>query len=343
MDANRKSKESLTSKANRSRLFFIAGITFTAIIALFGYVLAKLPVFNMIGPMATSILLAVLYRHFFGYPLLLKSGIQYTAKILLRVAIVLYGLRLNMQLIFQEGVGLLLKGAFVIVFSVTVMLLIAKWLKADKHLSFLVGIGTGICGAAAIAAVSPIVKAKEEDTAMSVGIIALIGTLFSVIYTFIRTTLPLSEQAYGIWSGISLHELAHVALAAAPAGKDALTIALLTKLGRVFLLIPVCLLLMIWMKHKMKEETNGKVPFPLFLIGFLVMSFLNSYVIGDLIAVPEKWLQAISFFATFLLTMAMAGLGVNIDLRQLKVKAMRPLVAVVITSLLLSTVAIFII
>lgn len=327
----------------RQRLQFIAGISFTIGVATVGYGLATLPVFQMIGPMATSILLAILYRHFFDYPLQLKSGIQYTAKTLLRVAIVLYGLKLNMQLIFQEGIGLLFKGAFVIIFSILIMLLIAKWLKADTSLSFLIGIGTGICGAAAIAAVSPIVKAKEEDTALSVGIIALIGTLFSVFYTFIRTSLPLTDQAYGMWSGISLHELAHVALAAAPAGEDALALALLTKLGRVFLLIPVCIILMFWMKRKNKEKTGGKVPFPLFLIGFLIMSFVNSYLIGDWVAVPEKWLEATSFFATFLLTMAMVGLGVNIDLRQLRVKAIRPLIAVVITSLLLSVGTLFLV
>ena len=80
----------------------------------------------------------------------------------------------------------------------------------------------GVCGAAAIAAVSPILKAKEEDTAMGVGIIALVGTIFSIIYTILQPFLPLSASEYGIWSGLSLHELAHAALAGAAAGPDGL-------------------------------------------------------------------------------------------------------------------------
>lgn len=330
------SKAYIKNDTTRKAISFISGILFTAIIALIGYGFSYLPVFNMIGPMATSILIAILYRRYFGYPVVLKNGIQYTAKILLRVAIVLYGLKLNMNLVFQEGLGLLFKGVIVIIFSILMMILIAKWMKADQDLSFLIGIGTGICGAAAIAAVSPIVKSREEDTAMSVGIIALIGTVFSIGYTIVRTFLPLNNEAYGIWSGLSLHELAHVALAAAPAGEDALAIALLAKLGRVFLLIPVCFVLIFWMKRKNNKENNNRVQFPLFLIGFLLMSFLNSFVFGHFIHIPDKLLQAVSFGATFLLTMAMVGLGINIDLRELRKRALRPLFSVTIVSLMLS-------
>lgn len=321
---------------------FILGISFTAAIALLGNMLTSLTIFSVIGPMATAILLAILFRRLFGYPDYIKNGIQFTAKTLLRVAIVLYGLRLNVKLIFQDGIGLLLKGSLVIIFAVVMMIVLGKWLKADQRLSFLIGIGTGICGAAAIAAVSPIVNAKEEDTAMSVGIIALMGTIVSVFYTIIRPLLPISNETYGVWSGLSLHELAHVALAAAPAGEDALAIALLAKLGRVFLLIPVCFLIMWWINKSGKNETSAKVPFPLFLAGFLIMSFLNSYVIGEFIYIKEKYLDAVSFGATFLLTMAMVGLGLNINLIELRKRAMRPLLAVTITSILLSIGTIFI-
>lgn len=137
------------------------------------------------------------------------------------------------------------------------MIWLAKVIKADGTISLLAGVGTGVCGAAAIAAVAPIVKAKDEDTAISIGMIALIGTIFSIIYTMIRPILPYSDLDYGIWSGISLHELAHVALAATPAGQDALAIALLAKLGRVFLLIPLCFILIYFMKRKNKSKEKS--------------------------------------------------------------------------------------
>ncbi|MBJ3773795.1 putative sulfate exporter family transporter, partial [Klebsiella pneumoniae] len=81
-------------------------------------------------------------------------------------------------------------------------------------------VGTGICGAAAIAAIAPIVKAKEEDTAIGVGMIALVGTVFAIGYTMLAPVLSLTPVQYGTWSGMSLHELAHVAVAAAPAGNE---------------------------------------------------------------------------------------------------------------------------
>jgi uncharacterized integral membrane protein (TIGR00698 family) len=216
-------------------------------------------------------------------------------------------------------------------------MIIAKWLKADFNLSLLLSVGTGICGAAAIAAVSPIIKAKDEDTAMGVGIIALVGTVFSIIYTLIYPFLSIGPMNYGNWVGISLHEIGHVALAATPAGQDALAHALLAKLTRVFLLIPVCFILMLWMKKKGKMEGEARFEFPWFLIGFIVMSFVGSYIIGNKVMVSQKVMSYISDFTSFMLTMSMTGLGLNICLKELRTKAIRPLIAIIITSVLLSS------
>ncbi|MED3785975.1 putative sulfate exporter family transporter [Peribacillus frigoritolerans] len=315
----------------------ISGIGFTLIIAVLGFILAALPGLNHIGPLACAILLAVVYRQVFGYPQKLRTGIQFSSKILLRFAIILYGLKLNMIVIFHQGFPLLLRGTITIFFSIAVLMIIAKWLKADFNLSLLLSVGTGICGAAAIAAVSPIIKAKDEDTAMGVGIIALVGTVFSIIYTLIYPFLSIGPMNYGNWVGISLHEIGHVALAAAPAGQDALAHALLAKLTRVFLLIPVCFILMLWMKKKGKIEGEARFEFPWFLIGFIVMSFVGSYIIGNKVMVSQKLMSYISDFTSFMLTMSMTGLGLNICLNELRTKAIRPLIAIIITSVLLSS------
>ncbi|USK87332.1 putative sulfate exporter family transporter [Peribacillus asahii] len=315
----------------------MSGIGFTLIIAVLGFILAALPGLNHIGPLACAILLAVVYRQVFGYPEKLRTGIQFSSKKLLRFAIILYGLKLNMIVIFHQGFPLLLRGAITIIFSIVVLMIIAKWLKADFNLSLLLSVGTGICGAAAIAAVSPIIKAKDEDTAMGVGIIALVGTVFSIIYTLIYPFLSIGPMNYGNWVGISLHEIGHVALAAAPAGQDALAHALLAKLTRVFLLIPVCFILMLWMKKKGKTEGEARFEFPWFLIGFIVMSFVGSYIIGNKVLVSQKVMSDIADFTSLMLTMSMTGLGLNISLKELRTKAIRPLIAIIITSFLLSS------
>ncbi len=318
------------------------GVLFTAIFAGVGLLLTQFPVFQHIGALASSILLAILYRQVFGYPDKLRSGVQFSTKKLLRVAIILFGLKLNLDVVFNEGLGLLLRGAGTIVVALAVTMLLAKWFKANRTISMLLAVGTGVCGAAAIAAVSPILKSEEEDTALSVGIIALVGTIFGISFTLIGPLLPITAEAYGIWSGLSLHEIAHVALAADPAGEDALAMALLAKLGRVLLLIPLCFILVYWMRRKNRENhTETNVSFPWFLLGFIVMSFLGSYVFGESIPLPENVLTSVSHITTFLLAMAMSGLGLNVDLKSIGTKTLRPLLAMLITSVLLSIVTYF--
>ncbi|WP_106769745.1 YeiH family protein [Paenibacillus faecalis] len=314
---------------------WIGGIGFTFMIALVSYGLSYLPGLNVLGQLAWSILIAALFRQIWGYPEKLRAGIQFTAKKLLRLAIILYGLKLNIAIIFSQGLGLLLRDVFTVIFAILITMLLAKWLKADGSLSLLLGIGTGVCGAAAIAAVSPIVKAEDEDTALGAGMIAFIGTVFAVGYTLLLPFLPLTDIQYGIWSGISLHELAHVALAAAPAGEEALAISLLAKLGRVFLLIPLCLVLMYWMRRTGRVKQNSKLEFPWFLLGFIALSLIGSIEWGGQSLIPDGLKSGISSSASFILAMAMVGLGLNIHLQSLR-KAWRPLLAVSITSVLLA-------
>ncbi|WP_062237532.1 YeiH family protein [Fictibacillus sp. FJAT-27399] len=335
--------ETSTHIVKSQRLQWLAGIAFTFFIALLGLGLSKLPGFDHIGPLASAILIAVVYRQVSGYPEKLRSGIEFSAKKLLRFAIILYGLKLNIDVIFHQGLPLLVRGIGTVAFSILVMYALSKWLKADASISLLLGIGTGVCGAAAIAAISPIVKSKEEDTAISVGIIALMGTLFSILYTVLWPLLPLSDSDYGTWAGLSLHEIAHVALAGAPAGQDALAVALLAKLGRVFLLVPLCFIFMYWMKKRSPEnqKNSAKVEFPWFLIGFIITSLIGSYIVGDIIPASSQVQDDISNLSTFILTMAMVGLGLNVSFSALKSRALRPLIAMTLTSIFLSVLTFF--
>lgn len=337
-----KARVPFADETSRSAWLWLGGIAFTFVIALVGLGLSKLPGFNRVGQLACAILIAVVYRQVAGYPVAIRTGIQFSSKRLLRLAIILFGLKLNIDVIVHQGLSLLVRDMLTIVFAIAVTSLLGRWLKADKALTLLLGIGTGVCGAAAIAAVSPIVKAKEEDTAIGAGIIALTGTIFAIGYTVIRPWIALSPMNYGIWSGISLHEIAHVALAAAPAGPNAEAVALLAKLGRVFLLVPLSLVLVMWMKRKGKTHaTDAKIEFPWFLIGFITMSLIGSYVIGKYIILPATVLNGVANITTFILTMAMVGLGLNVSLRDLRNRALRPFIAMAATSVLLSFLTFF--
>ncbi|RAP77082.1 YeiH family protein [Paenibacillus montanisoli] len=325
------------------------GIGFTFLLAAAGYGLAQLPGLHFAGQMACAILLAVIYRHIWGYPQALRAGIAFSGKTLLRLAIILYGLKLNVLQVFHDGPSLLVRDFAAALFALGCTLLLAKWMKADLKLSLLLGIGTAICGAAAIAAVSPILRSKEENTAVSVGLIALVGTLFAIGYTLLRPVLSLTELQYGVWSGTSLHEIAHVALAAAPAGDDALAAALLAKLGRVFLLVPLSLVLIL-VQHRFTRRTAAtggepdrssnsakKLQLPWFLLGFAAMSALGSSAAGQsfLHAAPAA-MNGITTVTTFLLTMAMVALGLGVDLRGSGNAVAKPLAAMLIASVLLA-------
>ncbi|ANU11084.1 hypothetical protein A1A1_13697 [Planococcus antarcticus DSM 14505] len=323
---------------------WLGGVAFTFLLAFVGYLLAQVPGFDQIGQLACAIIIAVFYRQIFSYPSAIRSGITFSSKRLLRVAIILYGLKLNIDTVLSDGLWLLVRDIGVITFAILMTIWLAKRFKADQTISLLLGVGTGVCGAAAIAAIAPIIKAKDEDTAIGVGIIALMGTIFAISYTIIRPFLPLDDIEYGMWVGISLHEIAHVALAGAPAGEDGLAVALLGKLGRVFLLVPLCFIFIFMMKRKNKDlKTTAKVEFPWFLLGFISLSILGSYVFGPVIPFPDALRDFVSTWTTWLLAAAMVGLGLNVSLRDLRERALLPLAAMTITSILLSILTYFIV
>jgi Predicted membrane protein len=320
-----------------SNLQFYLGILFTMVIAAVGTVAANLPVLNRIGGMLTAILIAVVYRNAFGYPEGLRTGIQFSAQKILRFAIILYGFKLNIAMVLSQGGLLLLHDTLTIIISISMTVLFARLFKGEKMLSLLLGIGTGVCGAAAIAAVSPIVNADDEDTAIGAGIVALMGTVFAIAFALLRPFLPITPIQFGIWSGISLHEIAHVAAAAAPAGPNALAIALLAKLGRVFLLIPLSLILSLWMHRKNRDASAQTAPFPWFLVGFLATSIIGTYF-----HIPKNILSDISNnIGPFLLAAAMVGLGLNVHFSHLRSRALRPVLAMFVASIILSVFSYF--
>ena len=312
---------------------FILGLGFTVSIAAFATALANLPGLNKFGPMLCAIFIAVLYRNIWGYPEQCRSGIQFTSQKILRLAIILYGFRLNIQMVFQQGPALLLQGLLTIVSAIIITLLVAHWLQGDKQLALLLGIGTGICGAAAIASVAPILKAKDEDTAISVGIIALVGTLFTLAYTLLYPYLGLNPTQYGTFSGSTLHEIAHAAAAANSISSQALAASLLAKLARVFFLIPISFILLWWMRRKDNPSScsTKAAPFPWFLLGFILTSLIGTYL-----PLSPALLDTLAKLSSFLMAAAMVGLGLNIHLASLGKRALRPLLAMLVASLFVS-------
>ena len=203
---------------------------------------------------------------------------------------------------------------------------VAKAIGADKMIGFLTACGTGICGAAAIVAVSSQVKAKPEQTAVSVAIISILGLLFTFIYTLFYPVMGLSSTAYGMFAGGTLHEIANVVAAGDIGGLDALELALVVKLARVILLVVVAAGIGVWMSRRNKqdgEKFNVKtLPIPWFIFGFLAVSGIYSTGI-----VPETIASFLVTVAYILMATAMAGLGLNVKFEAFRRAGMKPFVA----------------
>lgn len=220
-----------------------------------------------------------------------------------------------------------------IAFTIAVVASLAKWMKISGQLGLLTACGTAICGAAAVVAIAPQVQAKDEETAIGAAVVAILGTLFTLIYSLLYPLLGLSAHGYGVFAGATLHEIAHVIAAAAPGGREAEDIAVVVKLARVAMLVPVSLGLGMWMRRKERqtrqsascdaqpeaEETQQKIQIPWFILGFLLMSGGNTLGV-----IPGNVASLTVAAAYLLIAVAMAGLGLGVDLAVFRRLGIKP-------------------
>lgn len=322
----------------QKRQEFMQGISITFVLAVVAKYLAGFPFLSIMGQLVIAILLGMLYRGIIGVPQQAMKGISFSSKTLLRYGIILLGMRLNLVDIVHAGPKVLAIAIINIVFTICAVYGIAKLFKVENRLGLLTACGTAICGAAAVVAISPQIKANDDETAIGAATVAILGTIFTLVYTILYPVLGLTAKGYGIFSGATLHEIAHVIAAAAPGGKDAVDLAVIVKLTRVALLVPVAIVLGVWTNRieRKKNTTVQKaswrsIPIPWFILGFLVMSGINTLGI-----IPTGFTNQIILLAYFLIAMAMAGLGLNVDLATFRRLGMKSFAAGFIGSVLLS-------
>lgn len=295
---------------------FIKGILLTLGIAIVAKYISTFPFFSIMGQLVIAIIIGMIWRATFNVPDDWHTGISFSSKKLLRFGIILLGMRLNLADIYNAGVSVFLIALINLVFALFVVYGLSKIFKVEKKLGLLTACGTAICGAAAVVAIAPQIKANEKETAVGAAIVALLGTVFTLAYTLLYTVFGLTPTEYGIFAGGTLHEIAHVIAAAAAGGDEAVDIAIIIKLTRVALLVPVAILIGIW--YRRSEKGQEKEPFslsiiPWFIVGFLAMSAFNSLGI-----VPQSVAQGIVNIAYILIAMAMAGLGLNVEIKTFK-------------------------
>src|SRR5699024_5251486 len=192
------------------RYGFLLGIGLTLVVALMAAFISNLPVSEIIGSLVLAIVLGIVWRVAFNYPAYMADGITFSSKKILRLGIILLGMRLNLLSIVEAGISVVITAVVVITVTIFAIYKIGSKLNLNRNIGLLTACGTGICRAAAIVAIAPQVKAKDVEVAISVATIAMLGTLFTFIYVLIFPLLNIESYTYGFFAGATLHELAHV-------------------------------------------------------------------------------------------------------------------------------------
>lgn len=329
----------------------LPGVALTAIIAFLGVQSSERIGVDWLGfskSPISGIMMAILIGLAAGnlakLPASFKPGIQFSARRLLRLGIILLGIRLSLGDVFRFG-ALALP---VILVCIVSAILFARWLggrlRLSPRMSALVAVGTSICGATAIVATGPVIDAREEEVTYAVANITVFGVLAMLLYPYLAGALfPAQPTAAGLFLGTSIHETAQVAGGSliyaqafgAPAALDAATVTKLIRNVFIALLVPLMTLLY----HR---QTDGAARrrqsffslFPVFILGFLALAAVRT--LGDAtlangrafgLLAEADWgalTRAVQSASEALLAMAMAGVGLATGLRQLRALGLRP-------------------
>ena len=286
-----------------------------------------------LSPMIVGIVLGMLYANSLrnNLPETWVPGIKFCSKRVLRIGIILYGFRLTLQNVMEVGLPAICIDAIIVAVTICGGILIGKMLKMDSNIALLTSVGSGICGAAAVLGAESAIKAKPYQTAVAVSTVVIFGTIAMFLYPALYNNhiVELPAQWMGIFTGSTVHEVAHVVGAGNAMGESVSQPAIIVKMIRVMMLVPVLLIIGFFMMRTAKtaigKGERGKVDVPWFAILFLVVIGFNSL---DLL--PEGVVNFINTFDTFLLTMAMTALGAETSIDKFKKAGFKPFVLALI-------------
>lgn len=313
----------LSATPSRNRL---NGILFVALMAVAVVQLADLPIIHRLGfsPLVVGIVCGMLYGNFLRgtMPVEWNSGVTFSAKRLLRLAVAFYGLNISVQQIAAVGLpGLAVSISIVLGTLIIGAFVGQRLLGLDRDTALLTASGSAICGAAAVLAFESTLRSEPHKSAVAVATVVLFGTLSMFLYPVFYHAGWLhfaDTQALGVYIGGTIHEVAQVVGAASNIDPATTEVATIVKMTRVVLMVPVLLVLGFWLANRSratgKDGKQGtKVPVPWFAVGFLALGLVNS--LGVL---PEALVTVVRRLDVFVLTMAMTAMGIETRFAQIR-------------------------
>lgn len=327
----------------RSGIDLVPGIVCCLLIGALSY-LSNSFLFSKVSPLLWAFIYSILIANLVTLHSAFNTGINFCSTSLLRFAIVVFGLTISITTWTSLGPIGLLQVVLVVAFGLSFGVWIGRLMGLEETMAILIAVGTSICGASAIAATGPVVKAKNEEMGVALACITLFGLVAMVAYPFIFLFTGLgdwlnqSQVAFGVWAGTGIHETAQVVAAGAQVGKEAADVALVTKSIRIFMIAPVILLAtLLFRRRQNKSETQTVGPgVPLFAVAFVAATLVNS----ALVSVPVTnllWSSITASFvkpgSTFLLAMAFAGVGFKVRWQTIRVIGMKAFVVGLVVAL----------
>lgn len=301
-----------------------------------------------ISPLALCVAFGFAIANFASWPSFAAAGTSLASKKLMRIGVALLGAQVSV--ISLKAIGL--KGVLTVLLVVTLtifgILALSKLFKMSGELGLLIGVGFGVCGATAVAAIRPQTRATEEETSYAIALISLCGTLSIFTLPIIGQLIGLNDQTFGAWAGAAVHDVGQVIATASVWSDEAVQSAVVIKLARVCMLAPIVLILSLRHRRYLTSlatqnqkdgvsvsASTNKVP----LVPFFVIGFIAVAIIQNTFDIPEGIHSAIVLLSKVLLGAGLVALGSSVRWKSIRAIGPRPMVMGLIAWVIVAGVA----
>jgi uncharacterized integral membrane protein (TIGR00698 family) len=277
----------------------------------------------LVGAPVFALVLGVALGAIIALPEQYQPGTAFSARSVLQTAIVVSGFGLSLAVVARTGFGTLPVTLGTVAVALALAPVIGRMLRLQSALRTLIGVGTAICGASAIAAVSSVIEPDEAEISLAIATVFFYNLVAVLIFPPIGHALALSQESFGLWAGTAINDTSSVVAAGYIYGRDAGDHATIVKLTRATLILPIVALIAI-RRARLVRASGTPVPWrrivPWFILWFLIAALVNSTGL-----VPAGWHDAIARVAIFLISVALAGIGVQTQLPRVLRAGPRPL------------------
>lgn len=297
----------------------IPGIIYAFLFAVPAYFLGQH--FPIIGGPVFGILLGIIFARLHR-PEKLEAGISFTGKKILQYSIILLGFEMNLFNVMEIGAQSISVMVCTMAAAFFTAWAVGRALKLDSGTTTLIGAGTAICGGSAIAAVAPVIRAKDKDIVFSISTIFLFNILAVFIFPFLGHYWGLSDSGFGMWAGTAINDTSSVVAAGFSYSEAAGSYATIVKLTRALMIVPVCIFFAVITARKSAAQGDFHITkvFPWFILWFVAATIINTTGI-----VPTALSHTLGDCGKFAIIMAMSAIGLKTDLKALLKNGLRPI------------------